>query len=152
VKDGPRADRDNGRNGLLNKEARKARSDAHRHTRGRARARSFTHRLIQTHTHAHLNTHTHTRTHTELCSARARMEVIRPTAPGSPYRLPGLWRQQRPPNHQFAGTPAAELFRRQQSRDPHARYARQQWITSRRAAAEDDDRPPRVCYRSPKTN
>jgi len=64
--------------------------------------------------------------------------VIRPTAPGSPYRLPGLWR--RPPRSpQFAGTLAAELFRRQQSRDPHARRARQRRITSRRAAS-----PPRM--------
>jgi len=39
-----------------------------------------------------------------------------------------------PRSPQFAGTPAAELFRRQQSRDPHARRARQWRITSRRAA------------------
>jgi len=49
-----------------------------------------------------------------------------------------------PPDHQFAGTPAAELFRRQQSRDPHARRARQLRITLQRAAAanatENDDR------------
>lgn len=152
-KDGPaRGQRRRTRRTAQREGARDAERRTQTHTRARARARSLAHRLIQTHTCTHARAHTHT--HTDLCSARARTEVIRPTAPGTPYRLPGLWRQQRPPNHQFAGTPAAELFRRQQSRDLHARYARQQWITSRRAAAaaDDDDRPPRACYRPPKTN
>jgi len=151
VKDGPaRRQRRRTRRTAQREGARDAERRTQTHTR--ARARTFARTPTNTNTHIHARARTHTHTDTDLCNARARTEVIRPTAPGSPYRLPGLWRQQRPPNHQFAGTPAAELFRRQQSRDLHARYARQQWITSRHAAADDDDRPPRACYRPPKTN
>lgn len=57
VKDGPRADGDDGRGGLLNEEARETRSDAHRHTHAGARAHA---RCSHTDLYKHTRTHPHT--------------------------------------------------------------------------------------------